>query len=125
METESKKEKKRVRAKHQGNVSHRYNAIAQRISNAGGVNTLLLFPDHEDPEVKKKATRMISKFFECCGLYSLTSSDEDQEEMTDKQTLFEDDSSEISQEDKDEMALCEDVNACKIWESAAAMGTME
>lgn len=113
----SKKEKKRVRVRHQAPSLKRFNAAAQRVVNAGGKRTLELLVDYDDRHIKQTTIRLLSQYFEMRELQFSTSSEDDSDpvEMFDENgnQLEEDGSSEPSVETRDEMALCEDL-ACKI-----------
>lgn len=112
----SKKDKKRYRAIH--HASGRFNAVAQRIINAGGKKTLILLADHEDKGIRVLAVKLLTQFFDGQDFdYQESSEDEyDPENMLDfNGGNLEDDTSVASVENKDEMALCDDVKNCSIW----------
>jgi len=123
-----KKEKKRVRVHHQGSNLKRHNAIAQRVINAGGKHTLLLLADNEDRTIKQISISILGQYFEMREFYLPYSSDEDSDpvEMFDENgDQLDDSSSDLSVGAKDEMALCDDITACKIWEAANGCGSLE
>ena len=123
-DTSSKKEKKRVRVKHQGSSSSRFNPVAQRVCNAGGKHTLIMLADHDDRSLRRMASGLLQRYFEAEDISSQESTDEESAEvaeMDDDHVIpIEDAASDVSVGARDEMALCEDMKkGFSLWESAA------
>ena len=116
-----------MRVKHQGTNVTRFNAVAQRICNAGGRLTLLLLSDNEDRHIKQLAISVLATYFETEDLSSPFSSDEESgdegnSEMVDEDGVqIEDAASELSTGARDEMALCEDMHkGINLWDNTSA-----
>eukprot|EP00210_Caulerpa_lentillifera_P004166 g3972.t1 len=119
MDSGSRNEKRRVRVRHHSTYSSRSSAIAQRIRLAGGDQTLRLLADHEDRDIRRAAAALWSRYFQSDDTLDLNSeSDRDSDIVVESSTQnggsvhveeADDEESNRSEIDQDEMALCENV----------------
>lgn len=115
----ARSEKRRVRVRHHSTYSTRSSAIAQRIRLAGGDQTIRLLADHEDKEIRKSATMLWNRYFQSDEVLTVNSdSDRDSDLAVESSTQnggsagveeADDEESNQSDVDHDEMALCENV----------------